>query len=133
MPLHLLLASQTLELQKLGLGRRYVTPPDGQVVPAKKVNPKCLVLSQEGILVDVLSSVRAVGAKGFSTHHDVDEVGTDRPLVEGALVHVCSPVAVVFAQIEPPQDVARLRIEGLVVAANLVTIFLLCSSRRIAT
>jgi hypothetical protein len=128
MSLPLLLATKTLDLPQLDLGRRFVTPLDGLVVEATQVNPERLVLSHEGIHIDSLSHLKAGGANGFIMHHDVVEFATDRNVTEGANVHISSPAAVKSARLEPPQDMSILRVEGLDVTVNLIVFYLLHSN-----
>jgi hypothetical protein len=127
MSLPLLLATKTLDLPQLDLGRRFVTPLDGLVVEATQVNPERLVLSHEGIHIDSLSHLKAGGANGFIMHHDVVEFVTDRHVTKGKNVHISSPVAVKSARLESPQDMSSLRVEGIDVV-NLVVFYLLHSN-----
>jgi hypothetical protein len=93
-----------------------------------QVNPECLELIHEGINIDGLPHLRTGGAKGFSIHHDNVKVATDRPITEGADVHVCISTAIELVRLEPPQDVPSLRVEGLAVTINLVDFCMLHSN-----
>ena len=98
------------------------------------MNPKGLVVSHEGIHVLGHSHIRAGGAGGFGMIHDGVEVLTGEvPLAEGALEDVSLEVEVlvVFARLQPPQDLTSLRVEVLVVAANVTVRNLLHSNIRI--
>ena len=98
------------------------------------MNPKGLMVSHEGIHVLGHSHIRAGGAGGFGMIHDgVEVLAGEVPLAEGALEDVSLEVEVlvVFARLQPPQDLTSLRVEVLVVAANVTVPNLLHSNIRI--
>ena len=98
------------------------------------MNPKGLVVSHEGIHVLGLSHPRAGGAGGFGMIHEAVEVlAGEVPPAEGALevVSLEVEVVVILARLQPPQDLTSLRVEVLIVAANVTVLNLLHSNIRI--
>ena len=81
------------------------------------MNPNSLVLCHERMHVHGISHPREGGANGFGMRHDAAEVGAaEIPAAEGALVDASSEVEIVLAGLQPPEDMASLGVEGLVVA-----------------
>jgi hypothetical protein len=61
------------------------------------------------------SSAANGSANGFSMVHQAVEVsGAEPPVTEGAPVNASSKVAIVMAELQPPEDVTSLGVEGLI-------------------
>jgi hypothetical protein len=62
--------------------------------------------------------------------HQVVEVGgAEPPGTEGAPINALSKVAIVMAELQPPEDVTSLRVEGLIVAVDVAALHLSRSTK----
>jgi hypothetical protein len=62
-------------------------------------------------------------------YHAVEVGGTESPVAEGAPVNASSKVAIVMAELQPPEDVTSLGVEGLVVAIDVAALHLSRSTK----